>query len=188
MSLGRVKIGAALVLCAPFIPMIFEGEEFAASTRFPYFSNHQDPDVARAVSEGRRNEFAAFGWDPEDVPDPQDPSTFARSKLDWAESEQGRHAEILEWYRQLIELRRTESDLTDGRLDRVAVRFDEEQQWIAIQRGVIHLICNVTSAARRVPLRGRIEPLLASAPGWEQTPDSLELPGESVVIARELFA
>src|ERR1700722_13382288 len=61
MSIARLKIGAAIVLCAPFIPMLFQGEEFGADTPFQYFTNHEEPELAKAVSEGRRKEFAAFG-------------------------------------------------------------------------------------------------------------------------------
>src|SRR5260370_17220790 len=105
MSIVRLKIGAVLVLCAPFIPMLFQGEEFAASTPFQYFTNHPDPELARAVSEGRRKEFAAFGWNGQDTPDPQDPDTFLRSKLNWMELEREPHASLLAWHRRLIALR-----------------------------------------------------------------------------------
>lgn len=84
-GMGKAKIGAALVLTSPFVPMLFHGEEFAASSPFQYFTDHDEDALAHAVSEGRRREFAAFGWKPEDVPDPQDAETFRRSKLDWAE-------------------------------------------------------------------------------------------------------
>ena len=84
-SLGKTKIAAAIVLTSPFLPMLFQGEEFAASTPFQYFTHHEEEELGRAVSEGRRKEFAAFGWKPENVPDPQAPETFERSKLQWAE-------------------------------------------------------------------------------------------------------
>ncbi|MGZ3678250.1 MAG: malto-oligosyltrehalose trehalohydrolase, partial [Ktedonobacterales bacterium] len=71
LSPRRLKVAAALVLTAPFVPMLFQGEEWGATTPFQYFTDHQDANLARAVSEGRRNEFAAFGWNPDDVPDPQ---------------------------------------------------------------------------------------------------------------------
>src|SRR5690606_33327593 len=67
-SSGRAEIGAALVMTAPFIPMLFQGEEWDASSPFPSFSDHEDPDLARAVREGRRSEFAAFGWEPDEIP------------------------------------------------------------------------------------------------------------------------
>jgi maltooligosyltrehalose trehalohydrolase len=64
MSTGRLKIAAALVLTSPFVPMLFQGEEWGASTPFLYFAGHEDPDLAHAVSAGRKREFEAFGWDP----------------------------------------------------------------------------------------------------------------------------
>ncbi len=106
MSEGRLKIAAALLLTSPFVPLLFQGEEWAAATPFQYFTDHPDPDLGRAVSEGRRSEFAYFGWEPEEVPDPQDPATFERSKLDW--SEKSAKFGILDWYRVLIRLRREE--------------------------------------------------------------------------------
>ena len=66
------------------MPLLFQGEEWGATTPFQYFTDHADPELGRAVSVGRRAEFAAFGW--EHVPDPQDPGTFARSRLDWTEA------------------------------------------------------------------------------------------------------
>ena len=117
MNVGRLKIGAAIVLCAPFIPMLFQGEEFGADTPFQYFTNHEEPELARAVSEGRRREFAAFGWKAADIPDPQDPETFSRSKVNWTELEREPHASLLAWHKQLIALRRRTPEFADGRLD-----------------------------------------------------------------------
>ena len=84
-GLDRAKIAAALVLLGPFLPMLFQGEEWASSSPFQYFADHEDPEMARQVSEGRRKEFAAFGWDPDAIPDPEDRRTFQRSKLNWEE-------------------------------------------------------------------------------------------------------
>ena len=71
------------------------GEEWAASSPFQYFADHEDPEMARLVSEGRKREFAAFGWDPASVPDPEKRETFERSKLHWDEVHAGEHAEML---------------------------------------------------------------------------------------------
>lgn len=103
---AQARIAAALVLLGPGTPLLFMGEEWAASTPFQYFTDHQDPALADAVRKGRRDEFKAFGWRPEDVPDPQDPATFARSKLRWPERERPPHSSMLEFYRELIALRR----------------------------------------------------------------------------------
>ena len=135
MSPARLRIGAALVATAPFVPMFFQGEEWGASTPFLYFTDHQDPELGRAVSHGRRREFAAFGWEPDDVPDPQHEQTFLRSKLDWAEVEKPQHAELLAWHRSLIELRRRHPELTDGRMDRVEVEADDEAGTLVVRRG-----------------------------------------------------
>jgi maltooligosyltrehalose trehalohydrolase len=130
-------VAAAIVLTAPFVPMLFMGEEWGASTPFPYFTDHQDPVLAAAVRDGRRREFAAFGWAPEDVPDPQAAETFERARLDWTEPEQGDgpHAELLAWHRELIRLRRSHPCLTDGRLDLVEVEVDEAGPGLTIRRG-----------------------------------------------------
>src|SRR5207249_8497359 len=98
---GRLRVGAALALTSPFVPMLFQGEEWGASTPFQYFTDHVDPELGRLVSQGRRREFSAFGWKPEDVPDPQDPATFERSILDWAELDTHPHAGLLDWHKAL---------------------------------------------------------------------------------------
>lgn len=147
---ARLYIGSALVFTAPFIPMIFQGEEWAAGSPFPYFSDHEDPDLAEAVKEGRREEFASFGWEPAEIPDPQDPDTFRSAKLDWDELDRSPHREVLEWYRQLIELRHTTADLNDGRLERVTVDYDEADSTLVMERGSIVVAVNFSEAPRTV--------------------------------------
>ncbi|HEV2318276.1 MAG TPA: malto-oligosyltrehalose trehalohydrolase, partial [Verrucomicrobiae bacterium] len=105
MSPKKLKIGAALVLTSPFLPMLFQGEEWGASTPFFYFTDYQEPELANAVREGRCREFAAFGWKPENTADPQTPETFEQSKLNWDEISKPAHAEILDWHKRLIQLR-----------------------------------------------------------------------------------
>jgi len=184
-SPGRQKIAAALVLASPFVPMLFQGEEWAASTPFLYFTNHPEPDLARAVREGRRREFAAFGWKPEDVPDPQARETFERSKLNWPELDEGHHAEMLVWHRQLIQLRRIEPALADGHLDLVNVRFDESARWFVMERGVISLVLNLGGTTQRVPLRdGKHVTLLASESGIAATRAGITLPPDAVAILK----
>ena len=83
LSDGLLRIGAALMLTCPFTPMLFMGEEWAASTPWQFFSSFPEPALAQAISEGRRLEFAQHGWDVSTFPDPQSPETVARSTLDW---------------------------------------------------------------------------------------------------------
>jgi maltooligosyltrehalose trehalohydrolase len=154
-----LKAAAALVLLSPFVPLLFAGEEWGARTPFQYFTDHADPELGRAVSEGRRKEFAAFGWRPEDVPDPQDPRTFERSKLDWGEVAKEPHRALLEWHRELIRLRKATPLL--ARRDRrpTPVRFDEDARWLAFERGPLWVVCNFAEESREVPLdrtRGRV--------------------------------
>lgn len=181
MSLGRLKVGAALVFTSPFVPLIFAGEEWAASTPFLYFTDHHEPALAKAVSEGRRREFAAFGWQPEEVPDPQARETFLGSKLNWAELKQARHAEMLDWHRGLIRLRSAQTALNDGRLDRTNTRFDEREDWLVMERGPIGVACNFAATTRGVPLRSgghkillaSVEPLLVGDKQIVLHPDSV---------------
>ncbi len=182
-SLGRCKIAAALLLTGPFVPLLFQGEEWAASTPFQYFTDHQDPELGRAVSEGRTNEFAYFGWRPEDVPDPQDGATFERSRLRWDELSRSPHTEMLEWYRSLIALRRNHPHLGCAELDDLTVDYDADQQWLIAQRTAagLSVAINLGADARVLRLKGDV--LLSSTPVLEQLGDGLiVLPADSVVI------
>ena len=182
-SPGLARVGAALVLTSPFVPLLFQGEEWGASSAFLYFTDHQDPELGEAVREGRRREFSAFGWDPREVPDPQDEETFRRSRLDWGERDRPPHAGTLAWHRELLRLRRARPELSDGRLDRVATRFDEEARWLTVRRGAVVVAANLSGAPRRVPLPGAaVGRLLASAD--DDSADGAEalLPPESVAI------
>ena len=163
MSVGRLKVGAALVLTSPFLPMLFQGEEWGAATPFLYFTDYTEPELARGVREGRCREFAAFGWKPEEIPDPQARGTFERSKLNWLELEKEPHASLLDWNRRLIRVRRAEPDLSDGSLERVQTRFDEKQRWLVVERGSISVACNLAPRSQQVPLESGTHRLLLSS-------------------------
>jgi maltooligosyltrehalose trehalohydrolase len=183
MSAGKLKIGAALVLTSPFVPMLFQGEEWGASTPFLYFTSYEEPELAAAVGEGRCKEFAAFGWKPAEVPHPQTRETFERSKLKWNELAEKSHAEILDWHRKLIALRRSEKDLSDGDMKTVHVEFDEKNRWLVMQRGAIGVACNFARRSRRISLPFEAwKTLLASAPGVKAVGGGIILGPESAVI------
>lgn len=150
-SEGLSRIGAALVFVSPYVPMLFQGEEWGASAPFQYFTDHQNPDLAEAVRNGRREEFSAFGWEPSQVPDPQDESTYRASQLDWQEPGHAPHRDLLDFYRRLTRLRRDNPDLLDGRRDRVRVTFDEQQRWLRVQRGSVTLLANLSQEPRQLP-------------------------------------
>jgi maltooligosyltrehalose trehalohydrolase len=184
-SPGRAKIAAALVCTAPFIPMLFQGEEWGARSPFLYFTDHPEPELARVVREGRRREFAAFGWDPADVPDPQARETFLRSKLDWSELDAPAHRDLLEWHRELLALRRAEPVLTDGRREEVHVRFDETQRWLVLERGPITVACNLGPERQSLALSaGAHHILLTSGPGCFVRAAHVELPADAVAILK----
>lgn len=184
MSSGRAKVAAAVVLTAPFVPMLFQGEEWGASTPFQYFTDHDDPELGRAVSEGRRREFTAFGWDPAQIPDPQAVETFARSRLDWTEIEREPHCDLLGWYRALIALRRGAPALKDGVLSEIRLAFDADAQWLRVERGGIVVAGNLGAGAARVPLPGPTgrRLLLASEAAVRLGPAEVVLPRDSVAI------
>jgi len=149
---GLLAAGAALVLTAPFTPMLFMGEEWGARTPWQYFTDHQDPGLAQAVRDGRRGEFADHGWAPEDVPDPQARATFLASKLDWSEPGREPHAALLDWYRTLLALRRAHPALADDDLTRVRVEHDERQRWLVLHRDRYRTAVNLSDEPRTVPL------------------------------------
>jgi maltooligosyltrehalose trehalohydrolase len=183
-SPGRLKIAAALLLTAPFVPLLFQGEEWGASTPFQYFTDHADPELGRAVSEGRRSEFAAFGWSVEEVPDPQDPATYLRSRLNWRELAGEPHASILDWHRRVIRLRRQLPALADGRMDQVHVRFDENAHWLVLERGPVTVACNLAAHAQIVPLTKERSTriLLASEAEMVVNAAGVIMPAEALVI------
>lgn len=102
-SRGARKWAAALLLLAPHTPLLFMGQEFDEQAPFQFFTDYEDPTLQKAVSEGRRKEFADFAWT--EVPDPEDQETFERSRLNWEWT--GYQKEMLNWYRELLQLRRT---------------------------------------------------------------------------------
>ncbi|HEX5255707.1 MAG TPA: malto-oligosyltrehalose trehalohydrolase [Mycobacterium sp.] len=153
---GQLAIKAALALGSPYTAMLFMGEEYAASTPFQFFSSHPEPDLARATAEGRKAEFAEHGWDADEIPDPQDPQTFARSKLDWNEVDTGEHARLHRLYRDLIALRRNHPDMADPWLEHLTVDYNEEERWITVCRGRLRIVCNLGAEQVKIPISGDV--------------------------------
>jgi maltooligosyltrehalose trehalohydrolase len=184
LSPGQLKIGAALVLTAPFIPLLFQGEEWGASSPFLYFTNHEDPELGEAVRRGRYEEFASFGWSADEIPDPQAKETFQRSKLDWEEVAREPHAGLLEWHRKLIGLRRRSPNLTDGCLETTEMDFDEAAYWLIVRRGSVLVACNLANQKQGLPLSesSGLEILLAPEPGCMIKGERIFLAGYTVAL------
>lgn len=137
---GALAVSAAVVLLGPFTPMLFMGEEWGATTPFQYFSDHEEPELAAAISRGRAREFGGHGWAElygadVVVPDPQARETFEASRIDWTEprSEGGRR--MLDLYRALVRLRHTEPAIASG--DRRATTVRVEEGAIVLTRGAV---------------------------------------------------
>jgi len=181
---GLLRAAAGLVLTAPFTPMLFMGEEWGADTPWQYFTDHTDPYFASAVSAGRKAEFAAHGWNEDDVPDPQDKQTFLRSKLDWGQPDREPYLSLLGWYRELLALRRARQELTDPSLDQVRADYDEKARWILITRGPLRIAANLGPEPVRIPVAlGRQATVLAaSSPEITANSGVASLPAASLAV------
>jgi maltooligosyltrehalose trehalohydrolase len=132
-SLAGQKLSAAVLLCAPNLPLLFMGQEYGETAPFGFFTSHGDADLVEAVRAGRREEFAAFEWNRE-FPDPQAESTFLASKLDWSLLEQPEHAALHRFYSELLTLRAASACLRNARKDLTQVSIDEQARWMVIER------------------------------------------------------
>lgn len=128
-----LKLAAALMLCSPYVPMLFMGEEYGETAPFLYFISHEDPDLVKAVREGRAKEFAAFKWQAE-PPDPHAATTFMRSKLDHRLHWTGDHAVLYALYRELIGLRRQYAALSNPDRDATQVYADPFARILCLER------------------------------------------------------
>jgi len=148
---GMSAIGAALLLTSPYTPMLFMGEEWAASTPWQYFTQHEEEWLAQSIRDGRNAEFASHGWSAT-VPDPQAQQTVEDSRLNWEERGQDRHARMLAWYQRLLRLRRTVPDVLDTPLSQTHVDFDADHETWRVRRGEVTVIANFAEHEGRVAL------------------------------------
>jgi len=134
-------LAAFCTLLAPFVPLLFMGEEYGEDAPFQFFSDHIDEEIATATREGRRREFAAFAQFGQEIPDPQAVATFEASKL----TREGDPA-LARLYRELISVRR---EVPPGDADQIT--FDEDALWLLVRRGPFSLACNFSAEGVRVP-------------------------------------
>ncbi|HEX4725197.1 MAG TPA: malto-oligosyltrehalose trehalohydrolase [Pseudonocardiaceae bacterium] len=185
-SPGKLACAAAIVFCSPYTPMVFMGEEWAASTPWQFFASFPDPELADAVRNGRRAEFSRHGWGEADVPDPIDPATVARSRLNWAERDQAGHRESLLLYRRLIALRRERPELADPRIG--GLRVDAGDSWLVMHRGLVRLACNLGDSEVSVSLGGLLDETLLRRGNLVVAGDEVILPPESFALVSVLPA
>ena len=177
---GVLACGAAMLLTSPYTPMLFMGEEWGARTPWQFFTDHTNPEIARLTAEGRRGEFASHGWDADDVPDPQDPATFASSKLDWSEPATAPHDRLLGWYRDLLALRRSEPDLRDARLGTAEVSWVDRR--LSVRRGGHLVLVNLSDEPWDVDTSGEV--VLSWAPDVVVQDGRVSVPERSPVVLR----
>ncbi|MBN9619078.1 MAG: malto-oligosyltrehalose trehalohydrolase, partial [Actinobacteria bacterium] len=161
-SPALLRVGAVLLLTSPFTPMLWMGEEWGASTRWPFFTSHPEPELSAATGEGRLAEFADHGWDVSQMIDPQDPAAYRGAILDWTEPSRSGHAEMLDLYRRLIALRAASPDLRDDDLRTVRVEFDEDARWLVVHRGSFRVAVNLADRSQELPVDGDV--VLATGP------------------------
>ncbi|MGO9885830.1 MAG: alpha-amylase family glycosyl hydrolase [Solirubrobacteraceae bacterium] len=137
-------LAAFCTLLSPFVPLLFMGEEYGELAPFQFFSNHIDEEIAAATREGRRREFASFASFEHQLPDPEDPATFERSKLTWRSD-----TEIARLYARLIEARKR---LAPG--DATAIAYDESERWLRFRRGAHAVVCNFGTGWLRLECEG----------------------------------
>ncbi|WP_088282010.1 malto-oligosyltrehalose trehalohydrolase [Kineosporia sp. A_224] len=181
LSPGRLAAGAAVVLTSPFTPMLFMGEEWAASTPWQFFTDH-DAELGALVSAGRRQEFGAHGWAAGAVPDPQDPATFEASRLDWAEADKDLGARMLRWHHDLVRLRRSEPDLRDDDLAAVLVRTGAD--WFVVRRGGFDVAVNLAPEAAVLPVGPDAEVVLDWDGDARVAAGGVRLPADGVAVLR----
>jgi maltooligosyltrehalose trehalohydrolase len=166
-------LAAFCTLLSPFIPMLFMGEEYGELAPFQYFTNHIDPDIAEATREGRRGEFVAFAQFAAEVPDPEDPRTFERSKLT-RRADQG----LARLYRELIAIRKKLPRGTPREIE-----YDERLRWLVVRRGPFELACNFGSGPVTIPCQGQTIELSAGGEAHLGS-GSLKLPAMAGALVR----
>ncbi|MEO7422994.1 MAG: DUF3459 domain-containing protein, partial [Ornithinibacter sp.] len=175
-------------LLGPLTPMLFMGEEWAASTPWQFFTSFEEDWLADSVRAGRRAEFGGHGWSAQDVPDPQAPATRDRSVLDWSELDTGPHPRMLHWYAACISARRSLLSGGPTRLADVGVSFDEDAGWVVMRhapagRPAYVVVVNLSATEQAVLVDGAGEVLLA----WDESAafvadESLSVPARSVAV------
>lgn len=164
LSTDRLAVAAVLTLTAPGTPMLFQGEEWGATTPWQFFVSGLDAGLAEATASGRVAEFAQMGWDTSVVPDPNDPATFERSKLDWTERDEPAHARLLDLYRRLARLRRERPELTDPDLAALSGEAADAPggRVYALGRGAARVLVNLSAEPWEVARRAGDEVWLAT--------------------------
>ncbi len=202
LSFAMQKVMAMAIIAAPYLPMLFMGEEFSAPSPFQYFVSHTDKALIEAVRKGRKEEFKSFHAEG-DPPDPEAEKTFADSKIPWDLLAEERHRVMLAYYRRLIALRKKERALQSNDRKNLEATANEENQTVLVKRWAdgqkILCLFNFSKAEQKVSIPFDVtvwQKLVASSDtewlGTEAVPailsaDHITLPAESAVIYTEYY-
>jgi maltooligosyltrehalose trehalohydrolase len=169
-SFEALKCAAGVLLLSPFIPLLFMGEEYGEQAPFLYFVNHGDPDLLKAVREGRKAEFKSFNWDQE-PPIPDDPETFSKSKLNWNVRTQAEHSILLQFFSNLCALRKTIPALKNVDIESLDVETNDQKRTLLVKRwkesSQIFYICNFNTKDVQMTIQ-------LPAGHWKKVLDSAE--------------
>ena len=167
------KLSAAAVLLSPYVPMLFMGEEYGDEAPFYYFVDHSDPDLIKAVQEGRKSDFAAFGNS--DYKDPFDEDVYRQSVLNWDCRHSGKHAELLAWHKALLTLRQEEPALQNVRKDDIRFSILDDGGFVLHRQcihGLYHILAFFNLSRKTIT---------AKIPAWIEEPAILLHSGDKDV-------
>ncbi|OIN55471.1 hypothetical protein BLX24_30265 [Arsenicibacter rosenii] len=175
-NLKLQKLSAAAVLLSPYVPMLFMGEEYGEEAPFYYFVDHSDPELIQAVKEGRRNDFAAFG--DSEYKDPFDEDVYRQSVLNWESRYTGKHAELLDWHKALLTLRREEPALQNVRKNDIRVSILDDGG-LMLHRQCVHGLYHVVAFFNLTQ-----KSIVARLPGWLENAEVRLHSGREAVITK----
>lgn len=132
-SFEALKLAAGMVLLSPYVPLLFMGEEYGETSPFLYFISHSDQHLIEGIRLGRKNDFKDFNWRG-DPPDPDSVETFNKSRIDWNSRSRGKNALLLEFYRELIRLRKAMPALSHLDKNCLDVCGDQENKVVFMRR------------------------------------------------------
>ncbi len=190
------KLSAGILLLSPYLPLLFQGQEYGETAPFLYFIDHNDPDLIEAVRKGRKQEFSSFKWAGE-PPDPAAPETFEASGLRWASLEEEEHAVMFEWYRRLIQIRRSTVALQVSDHEQVrAKKINDKAVTVHFSNGGAHAISfmNFGKEAQKVQYSYNKPAKLIEDSSREQwmgrgtdLPDTVKT-GDTMILSAQSFA
>ncbi|MFZ9890076.1 MAG: DUF3459 domain-containing protein, partial [Myxococcota bacterium] len=185
-STARQKIGAAVLLLGPCIPLLFQGEEWATESLFPYFCGDDDKELCLAVDRGRTRELAALGYPVEEVSPAGALSTFLSAKVNWEELHRPAGEDMLTWYRALLALRRSTTSLWAGRFEDVHFDVVPSKNSFIMQRGDVLLAAGLEPFRLGLPASGAPWTVRLDSTGACQIDDEgrIEVQSEGCVILR----